>query len=248
MGTRLNSMVKRAFGFAGLDVRRSSSIPAPLIRQFFDDYRVDTIFDIGANSGMSGEYFRKIGFPGTIVSFEPIAHLFDQLKVAASHYQHWFVERIALGPSAGEADIHVTGGHAGASSILKMTNNVLENAPDQEVVSTERIEIATLDSMMDRYYPSGDRAFLKIDVQGFEKSVLDGGTRSLDRVIGMKIEMSLVRNYEGELLFFDMIPFIYSLGFRLVHFQDGWGNRRTRELYQVDGVFFRTDKFSKTPH
>jgi hypothetical protein len=84
-------------------------------------------------------------------------------------------------------------------------------------------------------------------VQGYEKKVLEGGLRSIDRIVGLKMEMSLVKNYQGESLLLEMLPFVYSLGFRLVHFENNWSNDVSRELYQVDGVFFRTDKVSDAP-
>jgi hypothetical protein len=82
-------------------------------------------------------------------------------------------------------------------------------------------------------------------MQGFEKNVLDGGLDRLDRVIGMKLELSLVENYEGEPLLNDMLPFLCDLGFRLVSFENGWGNANTGELYQVDCIVFKTHGCAK---
>lgn len=138
-------------------------------------------------------------------------------------------------------EINISGGHAGASSILEMTDNVSINAPDQAVVRKETITVDTVDAMMATCYPQGSRCFLKIDTQGYEKKVLAGASQSLERVIGIKLEMSLAKNYEGETMLTEMIPFLYDQGFRLVHLEDGWANTTSRKLYQVDGTFFRTE-------
>ena len=156
-------------------------------------YGVDTIFDIGANAGQSGVHFRSLGFKGKIVSFEPIRYLCQKVEDKARRDPLWYVENRALGLNAGKAEINVSGGHAGASSLLEMTANVIQNAPDQIVIRKEQVEVVTLSSMLEKHYPSGDRCFLKIDVQGYEKNVLDGGLDRIDRVIGMKLELSLVR-------------------------------------------------------
>jgi FkbM family methyltransferase len=208
----------------------------------FNLYKVNAIFDIGANIGMSAELFRSIGFRHLIVSFEPVSHLFSQLKDRAVKDPLWYIENVALGDAIGEGEINVSGGHAGASSILEMTENVIKNAPDQCVVRKEKIRIKTLDSLINDYYVMGDRLFLKIDVQGYEKNVLDGAMQSLSRVIGIGMEMSIVKNYEGEQLIGDILPYIYSLGFRLVSLERGWSNPVTGEIYQINGIFFRTDK------
>lgn len=237
----LEKAVKRAFRVAGLDVRRYFPPQQTFLRQLLDLYQVDTIFDVGANIGQSGQHFRSIGYPHKIVSFEPIEYLFEQLQEKSSCDRLWYVEKIALGDQAGKTEINVSGDHAGASSILEMTQNLLRIAPDQRVLRRETIGIQTLDAMMEKHYPEGDRCFLKLDVQGYEKRVLAGGMKAMDRVVGLKIEMSLVKNYEGEALLVEMLPLLYDMGFRLVQFENGWSNNVSREMYQVDGVFFRTN-------
>lgn len=233
--------VKQAFRAVGVEVARYRPSAADLLERMLKLYRVNAVFDIGANIGQSGEYFRFIGYAGKIVSFEPIEYLFLQLRAKAASDLQWHCENVALGKAAGRADIHVSGGHAGASSLLEMAENVILNAPDQRVVAKEAIEVVTLDDMLAKHYPEGDRCFLKIDVQGCEKAVLEGGLRSLDRVVGLKIELSLVENYKGETLLVDMLPFLYGLGFRAVSFENGWSSARTGELYQADCILFRTN-------
>ena len=39
-----------------------------------------------------------------------------------------------------------------------------------------------------------------------------------------------------------MIQLLNDLGFRLVLIENGWSNSLTKELYQIDGIFFRTDR------
>lgn len=235
--------VKRALRGLGLDIRKFNR-DAPDLQRLLQAYRVETIFDVGANIGQSAQHFRSMGFGGSIVSFEPIEYLFKSMEKKARRDPLWFVENVALGINPGKAEIHVSGGHAGASSLLKMTENVIRHAPDQRVVRTEQIEVDTLSTMLLKHYPHGDRCFLKVDVQGFERHVLEGGLDELHRVVGMKIELSVVSNYVGEPLLPEMLPYIYSLGFRSVSFENGWGNPVTGELFQVDCMFFRTSAIS----
>jgi FkbM family methyltransferase len=230
----------------GLEVRRKQVREKTKLETLLAQYRVDMVFDIGANVGQCGPWFRWIGFEKTIVSFEPISHLFQQLSQNAKSDPQWLVEQVALGEKDGVAVINVSGGHGGASSLLTMTEHVVKNAPDQAVIRQEEITITTVEKMMSKYYPEGDRLFLKIDAQGYETRVIEGIGCELPRVIGLKLEMSLVENYRGELLMVDMLSRLKNLGFHLVEFENGWSNENTGEMYQVDGVFFRTDKPPRT--
>ena len=244
MYTIFKRTLRQMFRSIGFDIRRHNPSSIDLQRML-TLYEVDTIFDIGANAGQSGDHFRLLGFRGKIVSFEPIRYLFQKLEAKARRDRLWYVENVALGVNAGKAEINVSGGHAGASSLLEMTENVVNNAPSQIVIRKEQVEVVTLSSMLAKHYPRGDRCFLKIDVQGYEKNVLDGGLDSLAKVIGMKVELSLVENYAGEPLLNDMLPFLCNLGFRSVSFENGWGNANSGELYQVDCIVFRTDVYAK---
>ncbi|MEM6797378.1 MAG: hypothetical protein AAF725_25640 [Acidobacteriota bacterium] len=51
--------------------------------------------------------------------------------------------------------------------------------------------------------------------------------------------MSVVENYRDETLMTEMFPYLYDLGFRLLHVEGGWGHPETGEIFQVDGIFFR---------
>lgn len=242
----LKRTVQALLGNFGLEVRRKQVQRKTKFETLLMQYQVDMVFDIGANIGQCGPWFRWIGFDKTIVSFEPISHLFQQLSQNAKSDPKWLVEKVALGEKDGVGVINVSGGHGGASSILTMTEHVVKNAPDQAVIRQEEIAITTVEKMMRKYYPEGDRLFLKIDAQGYETRVIEGIGSELPRIIGMKLEMSLVENYRGELLMVDMLPRLKNMGFHLVEFENGWSNEKTGEMYQVDGVFFRTDRPAKT--
>src|SRR5688500_14365920 len=127
----LKHTLRQVLRTIGFDVRRYDP-SCPDLQRMLTLYGVDTIFDIGAHAGQSGDHFRSLGFKGKIVSFEPIRYLFDKLEAKAHRDPLWDVENVALGLNAGKAEINVSGGHGGASSLLEMTDNVIDNAPDQK--------------------------------------------------------------------------------------------------------------------
>jgi FkbM family methyltransferase len=230
----------RLLNAVGLDLHWYVPHPRHALPTLLNLYHVQTIFDIGANAGMSGEYLRNIGFQGEIVSFEPVKALFERLERKARADPRWHSENIALGDAEGELSMHVSEG--GASSFLRMTDDMTTRAPELRVIRQERVAVSTLDKMADRYYPCGDRLFVKLDVQGYEKPVLEGARRSLDRIVGMRIEVSLVEGYHGEPLIREMLPYLYGLGYRLTSIEHAWSNPATQELYQLDATLFRPER------
>jgi hypothetical protein len=82
--------------------------------------------------------------------------------------------------------------------------------------------------------------FLKIDVQGFEKRVLDGTTSILPRLVGLQVELSFVPAYHGQELFPEMLALIDAMGFTAWRFIPVWVDHKTGRWLQADGVFFRS--------
>jgi FkbM family methyltransferase len=233
----MKALVKQVIGSFGLNLRRYD--PTHDLGELLKLYNVETIFDCGANSGMSGRYFRNLGFTGKIVSFEPVQHFFDLLTQEAAGDARWICKNLALGDCEGEQEIHVSGGCGGASSFLMQTGTSWHSARELEYVGKERVRITTIDAVALEEYASGDRLFLKLDVQGYEKRVLGGASRTIPRVIGARVELSVSQCYEGEPSMFEMFNYLQELGFRLCAIDESWSNPQTREVYQLDAVFFR---------
>ena len=234
--------LQRLFHLVGLDIRWYVPRPVHALSTLLDLYDVDTVFDIGASAGNSGQYLRNIGFAGRIVSFEPVSGVFRQLAARAMDDPLWVCENIALGDEAGERRIHVSGAGGVSSSLLASTGHMEAQEPALGTVGSEMVRVETLQSVVERHYPRGNRLFLKIDAQGYEKPILEGAGAQLDKVVGMRIELALVRSYEGAPLMTEMLPYLAGLGYRLCGIEEAWSNRATQEVYEVDAVLFRTER------
>ena len=234
--------VQRALHLFGLDLKWHVPHPVHDLFELLKLYQVDAVFDIGANSGMSGEFFRNIGFTGKMVSFEPVNYLYRQLAEKTSRDSLWLSENVAISDQEGEQEIYLTGGSGAANSFLKSIGQMEQVAPELATIGREMVKLRTLSSIIREHYLRGDRLFLKIDAQGYEKKILEGAGEQLNKVVGMRIELSIVRNYDGELLICDMLPYLYKLGFRLCAIEEAWSNRTTEEVYQVDAILFRPER------
>lgn len=233
----MKSLLKKILRSLGLNFRRYD--PTHDLSELLKLYRVETIFDVGANAGVSGRYFRNLGFEGKIVSFEPVRQYYKLLAQEAAGDSLWTSENVALADSEGEQEINVSGGCGVASSFLNQTGRTWECAPELEYLGLERVRVTTIDRAAQEHYPQGDRLFLKLDVQGYERKVLEGARETMPRIIGVRIELSVSRCYEEEPSLPEMLNYLYDLGFRLCAIEEAWSDSRTREVYQMDAVFFR---------
>jgi hypothetical protein len=103
----------------------------------------------------------------------------------------------------------------------------------------QKFVVSMIDSIIDNYYHPNNNLFVKIDAEGFEHKVIEGASRSLKRIIGFQVEMSLVPLYEGAPLFTEMISYLANKGYTLMSIEPGFSNHLTGQLMQIDGIFFR---------
>lgn len=99
--------------------------------------------------------------------------------------------------------------------------------------------MARLDSVIDNYCSPDDRCFLKLDVQGFEKDVLDGATDTLSRCVGIQAEMALTPLYRGETLFPEMVEFFREIGYCMMSIGGVFEDASSGQYAQVEGIFYR---------
>lgn len=199
------------------------------------------VLDVGANIGQYAQGLRRRGYAGRIVSFEPLSKAFARLMSTAAGDDRWATVNLALGAENGSATIHVAE-NSYSSSMLPMRPEHLEAAPDSGYVGTERVALATLDTILPEHARPDDRVFLKIDTQGFEGEVLAGARASLDRVVGVQLELSLVPLYEHSMVLTDALLVMREAGFKLVDLQPGFFHPVTGQLLQCDGLFIRDER------
>src|SRR6266511_3295949 len=89
--------------------------------------------------------------------------------------------------------------------------------------------------------PTHERLWVKLDVQGYERPVLDGARHLLARTQVVEAELSLVLLYKGQSLYREMIDHLETLGFDLIAMERGFTDPRTGHVLQIDGVFARAD-------
>lgn len=193
----------------------------PLVRHLkalFACYRVDCVFDVGGNRGQYHDMIREdVGFPGPIVTFEPVRRYASVLAARATRDPHWEICGYALGQTPGFAEIHVTRS-PGLNSFLAPRHDVVEGFWSQDsVLGKEVVEIRTLDTVFPELKArlGFHRPYLKLDTQGFDLQVLQGGLESFRAVVGYQTEASIRPIYESMPDYRDAIRFGNERGFEL---------------------------------
>ena len=232
--------VRRLLRRAGYDVVRYHHTVHPVARllRLFEQYHVRQLFDVGANVGQFGAFMRKSGYQGKLVSFEPLSAAFTHLKQRAHGDADWTVVRMGLGDFNGQASINIAG-NSESSSFLKMLPRHSVAAPNSSYVGTETVQIRTIDDVLEQYADPDQPLFVKLDTQGFEKKIVQGARRSLGRICGFKLEVSVDPLYEGEAILPEMVEFMADHGYQLMGVEPGWSHEATGQMLQMEGVFFR---------
>lgn len=199
---------------------------------------VGLVLDVGAATGHYGLELRRAGYRGRIISFEPLAAPFATLSRRVAGDAEWEARKVGLADAAGEATINVAG-NSDSSSMLAMLPRHHEAAAEAAYVGIETIRLTTLDDVVAAEAVEPARIFVKIDVQGFERQVLEGGAATLAALRGLQLEMSLVPLYDGAMLYDETLELMRRHGFALCGLEPGFMDVRTGDLLQADGIFFR---------
>ena len=202
-------------------------------------FKVNKVLDVGASIGQYGYYMRAFGYKEHIISFEPLKEPYRKLLKMSAGDKKWKTIPIALGDTNGEAEINVAG-NSYSSSLMEMTDTHTLSAPQAVYIGKEKISISTLDTIFDDHCEKSDQIFMKIDTQGFEKNVLDGAEKSLQYIKGIQVEMSLVPLYKGGLLMTEMVKYLENKGYTLYALENGFSDKKSGQVLQADGIFFRS--------
>jgi FkbM family methyltransferase len=238
----MKTVIQKFFNLNGYQIRKYPppfEIDIQRRMQLIRNFNINKILDVGANKGQYASAMRTFGYTGDIISFEPLKYEFSKLLESSAADSRWEAVNIALGDEEKETDINIAGNSI-SSSILDMLPTHIESAPHSAYIGKERIKITTLDSIFFSFCKENDRVLLKVDTQGFERNVLSGAERSLQNIIGIQIEMSLVPLYSDGVLLREMIDYLESRNFSLFSLENGFWDRNTGRLLQVDGIFYKS--------
>jgi hypothetical protein len=115
---------------------------------------------------------------------------------------------------------------------------MLKNASGFDFGVTERVPVATLDGLTDKFsLPLPD--LIKLDLQGAELICLRGAHACLEHAQAVVLEVQLLRLYEHTPLLADIVGFMGEAGFRTYDIVSLWHRPLDGALAYGDFVFVR---------
>jgi FkbM family methyltransferase len=175
---------------------------------------IATIIDGGANDGTGAVRFRELFPNAEIHSFEPLPHLFGELKTCLNGDSRFFPYEVALGDRVSKATLEVNSDPY-SSSLIPMAAEGTAFAPKMRGISCIDVNVTTLDQ-----WASGRKLpgplLLKLDLEGYELAALRGAEEFLSQADYVLIEVSFVLLRAGQPTFSEIHGFLESRGFRMI--------------------------------
>jgi FkbM family methyltransferase len=204
--------------------QQGQSTARPVFMNSFFDDRFEshyqkaplTLLDVGARGGAHVRW-KQCNKHLQVIGFEPDQWAFQALENQSTDKSRYRYLNVALSNVPGEQDFFNTR-NPGVSSLLKPNAEFLAQFPDAarwDVLSTSKVTVTSLDQALKQSNVEYVD-FIKLDTQGTELSILEGGSETLEEsVFGVEVEVEFAELYEGQPLFSDVDPHLRKLGFSL---------------------------------
>lgn len=202
-----------------------------------------TIVDIGANRGQFSLLASTLFPDARIYAFEPLAVPAETFRKVFTGDNRATLFQAAIGPQSDRVDMYVSHNDA-SSSLLPITDLQTAVFPCTGASGTETVTVGPLDQFVGNESIIAP-ALLKLDVQGFELSALEGCTGYLQMFDNVYVECSFVELYLGQALAHEVIDYLHQHDFHLcgiyniVYNVDG-------QAIQADFMFHRQMHFTPT--
>jgi FkbM family methyltransferase len=212
--------VLRSVHALGFDIVRRGEINdrdfSAHLERLFQDLDIDCVLDVGANVGQYRDFLReKVGYAGSIISFEPIARNVETLQQRARVDGKWQVEGYALGSRSEVKHFNVMRSDVFSSFLEPDNSRVPDFAGANGVDRVERVDVRTLDQVLPTLQRDLGfrRPYLKVDTQGYDIEVLRGAENVLPSIAALQTEASIIGIYKQMPTYIDTIRFLNERGF-----------------------------------
>ena len=186
------------------------------------------IFDVGAHNGNSIERYLEVFSNPRIYSFEPNQIEFKNIESKYSNLPNIKLNNFALGDK-NESKLFNIFAKSDTSSFLKLNDSEWVNVRSKQLGIDKNkflkdqveVEVKTLDDFVDQNKIE-KIDLLKLDTQGYEKNILDGAKRTLEKKIIKIIETEIILDevYSNYLTFTDIEKNLISNNYRLIALED----------------------------
>jgi FkbM family methyltransferase len=196
-----------------------------------------SVIDIGANVGDWSRAVLALSEPGRLIAVEPQPGIAKQLGRSFADRPEVTVVQAAVGATGGQVELQIASHPHNASMLApRESMNDLYGGTGWSRVGTITVPMITLDEL------AGDLpevSLVKLDVQGVEADVIQGGRSTLRRTRWLLIEVCFRSHYEGDTLFPDLHGQLSAAGFDLIAVSEPRLSQDGRPLW-ADALYERS--------
>jgi FkbM family methyltransferase len=234
----MKSSIQGGLRRIGWELRRTEITAQKRLVDSLHIHNIELVLDVGANIGQFGKALRVGGYKGKILSFEPQTEAHKLLLEASRGDIDWQVApRSAVGRQKGSTQINLSKNSV-SSSLLPMRDGHLRVERSSKYFGSENVDVVAIDDL--NIETDTSKIFLKIDTQGYEMQVLEGASKLLDNgLCGLQVEISLTSLYDGQASWAEIFNFLHRHFFSPWLIEQGFEDRLSGRLLQIDATFYR---------
>jgi len=198
-------------------------------------FRPRIVIDCGANCGQWFGVASRVFADAEFHLIEPQSYCWPALERASASHGRTHLHRTVVTAPGRTLVGMARGGAEGSTGAFVVS-------PDEATPADVESPATTLDRLLAARVAAGDRALLKLDIEGHELPALEGASDLLERV---EVVVSEVRffdiNRHGRPQFGEVAAFLEARGFALFDFAALGSRARDLRLRIGDAIFVRRD-------
>jgi FkbM family methyltransferase len=201
---------------------------------------INTVIDVGANTGQFASAVHTVLPRAKIYSFEPLPDCYSELSTRMAGVPSFRPFNVALGAETGSITFNQNT-FSKSSSVLEMAPLHKQAYPWTAVTAPVTVQMQPLDDFCEELELMPE-VLVKIDVQGYEDRVLRGGERVIRTASYVLIEASFQNLYNDQASFSAVYDILRSYGFDYAGGIDHLKSPIDGRVLQEDALFVRVNE------
>jgi len=200
-----------------------------------------TFVDIGA-AGEIQPRWKPFSHKLNYIGFEPDDRSIGNIQNKSNNFLSYSIFPFALSHQKGDIEFNLTRDPE-KSSTYESNDRLLKKFPNSqryELTKKMKISSVSMDEILE-----DEVDFIKIDIQGGELNVLKGADATLEKTLGLELEIEFIDMYKSQPLFGDLCEHLSNKGFEFIDFLNlcRWERENLDGLGQCiwgDALFLRS--------
>ncbi|MEI7801606.1 MAG: FkbM family methyltransferase [Bacteroidota bacterium] len=201
---------------------------------------IKTIIDVGANDGGFIRRFRSVFPEAMIYAYEAMPDPYKRLNIKLQADKRLKTYNVALSNYKGEVDFYVSS-NEGSSSLLQMEEIHKINFPGSAKNTQIKVKCDLLDNFLTEINFESN-VLMKLDVQGAERLVLEGATKTIELIDVIYCEVNFQELYKDAVLITDLILLLKKYNFNLAGIENIYQSVIDGSFTHGDAIFIKEKK------